>query len=46
MNKIIWESKYKKLIRITIQDYEWLKKNKGSKSLAKFLEEIISKQKV
>ena len=35
------ESEYKKRIRITNEDLEWIKKNKGKKSAAGFLEEII-----
>jgi predicted CopG family antitoxin len=40
-----WESKYAKLIRITLEDYEWIKNNKGQKSSAKFLEELINRHK-
>lgn len=46
MKKQKWESKYKKLIRITEKDYEWIKKNKGNGSAAKFLEEIIKGRKI
>ena len=40
-NKQWNESKYTKLIRIKEEDYEWIKQNKGKKSAAGFLEEII-----
>lgn len=39
------ESEYKKRIRITDEDLEWIKKNKGKKSAAGFLEEIIKQYK-
>lgn len=40
------ENRYKQRIRITPEDLEWLKRNKGSgKSAAGFLEEIIKKYK-
>jgi len=39
------DSKYKKLIRITEEDLDWIKENKGKKSGAGFLEEIIKNSK-
>lgn len=35
------QSKYKKIIRISIEDLDFLKQEKDKKSLAGFLEEII-----
>jgi hypothetical protein len=35
------DTRFNKRIRITEADYEWIKKNKGKKSAAGFLEHII-----
>jgi hypothetical protein len=39
------ESRFNKRIRVTEDDLEWIKKNKGKKSAAGFLEEIIKQYK-
>lgn len=39
------DSKFTKLIRLTDEDLEWIKKNKGKKSAAGFLEQIIKQAK-
>ena len=36
------ETRFKKKIRITDKDLDWIKKNKGKKSAAGFLEEFIN----
>jgi hypothetical protein len=36
------DSKYQKIIRITEEDLEWIKVNKGKKSAAGFLQSMIS----
>lgn len=39
------QSIYTRQIRITKEDLEWIKENKGKKSAAGFLEQIINKAK-
>jgi len=39
------DNRYDKRIRITNEDLEWIKKNKGKKSAAGFLEEVIKQYK-
>jgi hypothetical protein len=39
------DSNYKRQIRITEEDLEWIKEHKGKKSAAGFLEEIIKQYK-
>lgn len=42
MVKTDWnKSRFKKLVRITEEDLNWIKKQKGKKSSAGFLEAII-----
>ncbi len=36
------ENEYKARIRLTLEDLKWLKENKGKKSAAGFLKEIIN----
>lgn len=37
-----WEtSKYEKVIKITKEDLDWIKENKGKKSAAGFLKQIL-----
>ncbi len=45
MEKRNWENtEYTKIVRITYEDLEWLKKNKGKMSIARKLKEIIKKE--
>ena len=39
------ENEYKARIRLTLEDLKWLKENKGKKSAAGFLKEIIKEYK-
>lgn len=40
-----WNTAYEKLVRISKKNLDWLKKNKGQKSAAGLLDEIINKEK-
>ena len=39
------KTRFVKVIRLTVEDYEWIKANKSKKSLAGFLENIIKQNK-
>jgi hypothetical protein len=39
-------TRFTKDIRLTEEDYDWIRKNKGKKSAAGFLEEIIKQYKI
>jgi predicted CopG family antitoxin len=46
MRNTTWlQSRFKKAIRITLEDYEWILQNKGKKSAAGFLQQILAEYK-
>ncbi len=45
-NKSWEQSDFTKVVRVTEEDYEWLKQHKLKKSLAGFLKHVIAKIKI